>query len=351
MQATMPNAMAFDKADDALLASTIRAGSKSFDMACLLLPFRYRLAARALYAFCRSSDDAVDEGANRSSAVHSLRVRLSRIYAGTPGSLLEDRAFALVAGQFSIPKDIPLALIEGFEWDELGRRYETLDDLLDYAARVAGTVGVMMCLIMGQRDRAVLSRAAELGLAMQLTNIARDVGEDAARGRIYLPLQWLQQAGIDPDEFIADPKMDKAIGSVVARLLATAEELYQQAFRGIPGLPLACRPAIRSAGLIYRGIGGAVRANGHDSITKRARTTTTHKLALVGWGSATAFAPASVPSHPAHASVRMLIDCAAEQPRRPTGIDGAVGRLIDVLASLEARERQTTQAARSRLLP
>ncbi len=347
----MPNALAFDKSDNALLVSTIRAGSKSFDTACLLLPFRYRLAARALYAFCRSSDDAVDEGLAGDNTISLLRLRLSRIYAGNPGPLLEDRAFALVAGQFAIPKEIPLSLIEGFEWDEQGRRYDTIDSLLDYAARVAATVGIMMCLIMGRRDSAVLSRAAELGLAMQLTNIARDVGEDAARGRIYLPLDWLREAAIDPDEFLANPRMSPQIGRVVERLLGVAEKFYQQSFRGIAGLPYSCRPAIRSAGLIYRGIGTAIRANGHDSVNHRAHTSAAHKLALAGWGSVCALIPASVPSHAAHGSVFGLVDCAAEPTRPAAGFDGAIGRLVDVLASLEARERQSTLAARSRLLP
>jgi phytoene synthase len=348
MQPRYATSLKIDAAEGALLARTIRAGSKSFDMASLLLPERYRLPARALYAFCRSSDDAVDEAQPGTHATLSLRRRLEKIYDGRPGNALEDRAFAIVAQTCRIPADIPGALIKGFEWDEDGRRYQTIDDLLDYAARVAGTVGVMMCLIMDRRERAVLARAAELGLAMQLTNIARDVGEDAARGRIYLPLDWLAQAGVDPDEFLARPQMNRAIGGVIKRLLDTANVIYADAMRGVPGLPLACRPAIRSAAMIYRAIGGKIAANGFDSISTRARTSATHKLALIGWGTATAFAPLPVPNRPAHASVRFLVDSGSEIEPAMRGFDAAVGRCIDVLSALEARERRMTSAARSR---
>ena len=104
------------------------------------------------------------------------------------------------------PAALPEALLEGLAWDAEGRSYETLDDLFDYAARVAGTVGVMMTLIMGVRSPEALARACDLGVAMQLTNIARDVGEDARMGRIYLPRQWLREAGVDAEAFLADPQ-------------------------------------------------------------------------------------------------------------------------------------------------
>ena len=98
-----------------------------------------------------------------------------------------------------IPRALPEALLEGFAWDAAGRRYETLDEVEHYAARVAGCVGAMMTLVMGRRDPAILARACDLGVAMQLTNICRDVGEDARAGRLYLPLAWLRDNGIDPD--------------------------------------------------------------------------------------------------------------------------------------------------------
>ncbi len=101
-----------------------------------------------------------------------------------------------------MPRALPEALLEGLAWDAQARRYATLSDLYDYSARVAAAVGAMMCVLMGVRDADALARACDLGVAMQLTNIARDVGEDARERRLYLPLDWLAEAGIDPDAFL-----------------------------------------------------------------------------------------------------------------------------------------------------
>ena len=116
-----------------------------------------------------------------------------------------DRALADIVHRYAIPRALPEALLEGLEWDARAQRYEDLDALCAYAARVAGSVGAIMSVLMGVRAPEVVARACDLGIAMQLTNIARDVGEDARRGRVYLPLQWLRSAGIDPDAFIAAP--------------------------------------------------------------------------------------------------------------------------------------------------
>jgi phytoene synthase len=146
-----------------------------------------RDSATALYAFCRLADDAIDEGDTetgaRTRALATLAQRLDAAYTGRPHDDPADRAFAQIVAQHHIPRAVPEALLEGFAWDLQGRRYETLADLHDYAARVAGTVGVMMAMLMGVRAPAALARACDLGIAMQLTNIARDVGEDARAGR------------------------------------------------------------------------------------------------------------------------------------------------------------------------
>ncbi len=148
------------------------------------------------------------------AGLDQLRERLARIYQGRPAEIPADRAFAEVVAQFAIPRSLPEALLEGFAWDQGRRRYESLDDVCDYAARVAGTVGAMMALLMGRREPEVVARACDLGVAMQLTNIARDVGEDARAGRIYLPIRWFKEAGIDPDAWLADPVFDPLGGSV-----------------------------------------------------------------------------------------------------------------------------------------
>jgi 15-cis-phytoene synthase len=261
--------------------AAIREGSRSFYAASRLLPRAVRRPAFGLYAFCRLSDDAVDlEGGSR-AALARLSERLVRAGEGRPLPFAADRAMADLMRRHAIPIAVPLALLEGLSWDAEGRTYESLDDLCEYAARVAGSVGVMMTLLMGVRSEQALARACELGIAMQLTNIARDVGEDARLGRLYLPRQWLREAGVDNAAWIANPTACDAMRSVVARLIGTAETLYARALSGIPLLPARCRPAILAAALIYAEIGREVERNGHDSVTLRARVSGARKLQLL----------------------------------------------------------------------
>ncbi len=259
----------------------IREGSKSFYFASLLLPSEIRLAANALYAFCRVSDDIADAPGSDLEAVNRLRDRLDRAYQGNPYDHAADCAFAEVVAQYEIPKLVPLSMIEGFEWDVTGKTYENLSDVIDYSARVAGTVGIMMSMLMGRRERATLARACDLGLAMQLINISRDVGEDARNGRVYLPADWLAEAGVDRDELLANPTFTPELGSVVERLLDKADEIYERAWTGIADLPSSCRPGIRAAALVYNEIGTMVRVNGFNSVDHRAYTTRSRKLGLM----------------------------------------------------------------------
>ncbi len=270
-----------DDADIVACRRMIRTGSKSFHAASLLLPPRLRDASYALYAFCRVSDDAVDEaGHEQWAAVAELRERLDAVYDGRPRPFVSDRAFARIVGEYHIPRELPEALIDGFAWDADGRQYEDISELRAYSARVASAVGTMMCLIMGVRQPSVLARACDLGVAMQLTNIARDVGEDASNGRLYLPRGWMREVGLDPDAWLADPRFCPEIGAVVQRLLHCADALYERAATGIEGLPAACRPAIHAAGIIYAEIGRQVERAGCDSVSRRAYVPTRRKVQL-----------------------------------------------------------------------
>ena len=269
---------------DVDLEQVLRAGSKSFHLASRLLPARVRMPTLALYAFCRHADDAVDDaGSDRAarSAVDSLRARVDRVYADRALDAVVERAFARVVHRFAIPRAIPDALVEGMQWDVEGRTYDSAEDVRAYGMRVAGTVGLMMTLIMGERDTDVLARACDLGVAMQLTNIARDVGEDARRGRIYLPSRWLTEAGVDREQFLAHPEASEGIRAVVAKLLVEADALYDQADAGIAHLPRDCRIAIRSARLVYSAIGNDIRKAGFDSVSRRAVVPLRRKLWLV----------------------------------------------------------------------
>jgi phytoene synthase len=296
--------------------------------------------ALALYAFCRLADDAVDEGRDKTGAVLRLRDRLDRVYAGRPADAAADRAFAAVVEGFEMPRALPDALLEGMAWDAVGRRYDDISGVLAYSARVAAAVGAMMSVLMQVREADALARACDLGLAMQLTNIARDVGEDARAGRLYLPLDWLTAEGIDPEAFLASPAASPAIRRATARLLLRADRLYQRAMAGVPALPVACRPGIYAAGTIYAGIGDAVARNGHDAVSRRARTTRGQKirwlmLATLRAGVSQVMPRPATLHAPPEPEVAFLVQAAARAaPMKPRS-----EALIGILAQLEARDR------------
>ncbi|MBE7245245.1 MAG: phytoene/squalene synthase family protein [Actinomycetospora chiangmaiensis] len=337
-------------ADRTACRTAIRAGSKSFYAAGRLLPGDAREAAYGLYAFCRLSDDLVDEAADsdaRREAVLRLGARIGQAYAGHPANTPADRAFAEVVAAHAIPEALPRALIEGFAWDAEGRRYADLGALHAYAARVAGAVGAMMALIMGTRSPDALARACDLGAAMQLTNIARDVGDDARMGRLYLPLDWMAEAGLDPDAFLADPRPSPALAGVVARLLVEADRLYARAASGIEVLPPGCRPAIRAASLIYAEIGRVVAAQDHDSVTGRARVSGRRKLILIARATRGGSGGADLKAPPLPEAA-FLIEAVTTQPpglarTRPVlrpwwDVGGRVVHVLDLIERMRERE-------------
>ena len=327
-------------ADLAACHAAIRTGSLSFHAASKLLPSKVRDPALALYAFCRIADDAVDEGADKAHAVLSLRDRLDLIYQGRPRNAAADRAFASVVEDFDMPRALPEALLEGLAWDAVGRRYDDLSGVLSYSARVAAAVGAMMCVLMRVRNADALARACDLGLAMQLTNIARDVGEDAREGRLFLPQDWLAEEGIDSETFLANPQSGPEIARVTKRLLAQADRLYQRSDAGVSALPFACRPGIFAARHIYDGIGTAVARNAYDNITHRARTGAARKM---GWlalsvlrTASTTVLPRAAVLHAAPADEVVFLVTAAARAEPHKGRSDA---LLSVLAQLEARDR------------
>jgi phytoene synthase len=332
--------------DIAACRELLRGGSRTFFAASLVLPRSVSDPAIALYAFCRLADDAVDLGGGRGNAIAELRDRLNRAYAGQSMASASDRAFAETVERFAIPRELPELLLEGLAWDAEGRRYETLNELLAYAVRVAGTVGAMMSLLMQRRDPAVVARACDLGIAMQLTNIARDVGEDARAGRLYLPLRWLRETGLDPDHWLAAPHHDAGIGEAVRRLLAAADLFYDRSLAGIGALPRSCRPGIHAARLIYAEIGREIARGGFDSVSQRAVVPSQRKLRLL----ADAFAASLAPRAPLTdivepaASPAIAAVAASSPPRdavrapRKSVVDRAVW-VIDLFERLERRDQ------------
>jgi 15-cis-phytoene synthase len=332
-------------ADREACRAAIRTGSRTFHAASLLLPAKVRAAAIELYAFCRMADDAIDQSAAPRIALGELQRRLAAAYAGAPFDSSTDRALAQVVSQYRVPIAIPAALLEGFAWDAESRRYETLAELEAYCTRVAATVGVMMALLMGVRSPSALARAADLGVAMQLSNIARDVGEDARAGRLYLPLAWLREVGIDPERFLADPQHDKRLSQVVDRLVAAARRLYERAVPGIGELPVACRPAIHAARLMYAEIGEEVLRRAGDSVSSRAVVSRKRKLQLLVRALGAALERNSTPAAPPLAATRFLVDAVVDADRTRGVSDdavraaGGVDRLLNLFERLERRDR------------
>lgn len=271
----------------ALSKEIMQEGSKSFAAAAKLLPPDVRASAYLLYAWCRRCDDVID-GQDMGRAVREdartpqerldwLRQQTARALAGEAVEEPVFRALGLVAHRHALAPALPFDLIEGFAMDVAERRYETLEDIMAYCYHVAGVVGVMMACVMGVRDDDTLNRAADLGIAFQLTNIARDVVADARIGRVYLPKSWLAQAGLGVDT-LAEPANREALASVVARLLDVAEPFYASARVGVDRLPPRSAWGIATALRVYRDIGVKVRRRGHQAWDDRISTSRRRKL-------------------------------------------------------------------------
>jgi phytoene synthase len=286
-------------------------GSKSFVAASRMLPARLHDRTAALYAFCRVADDAVDLGADARVELERLHGRLDRIYTGRPDPDPVDRAYCDLVHELDIPRAVPAALLEGFAWDAERRRYETAEDLAAYCARVASTVGVMMTLVFGERSPILVARSCDLGLAMQLTNICRDVGEDARAGRVYLPLAWLREAGLDADAFVARPAPSPALAGVVRRTLALADSYYRRADGGMGLYPRDCRLGVRAARLIYAEIGRVIARHRYDSVTTRAYTSKIRKLVLLARALPVLLWPGRASSDPPAPAAKFLVDAVA----------------------------------------
>jgi len=323
---------------------SIRQGSQSFYVASLLLPVAIREPAYAVYAFCRMADDLIDRDEGGADSIRGLRRMLDRIYAGAPDPTFVERGFADVVARFAIPRAVPEALIEGLAWDAAGRRFQSFDDLKAYAVRVAGTVGFMMTLVMGRREPHVLARACDLGVAMQLTNIVRDIGEDARNGRIYMPLAWLSESGVDATVWMASPTYSPQIGAVAARLLGEAESLYTRSQAGIAALPPACRVGINAARVLYREIGEEIR-RGVNPVTTRAVTSKRQKLGLLARVAMARTLDRAELFAPGLAEADFLIEAVAQSPamRLPPPIPAwwdvkaRSERMIELLNGFEAR--------------
>ena len=267
----------------------IAKGSKSFFLAAKLFEPETRHAAFFLYGWCRYCDDQVDQVRNgETQADVAQRLKILKDNTAAAFSFAPQRepvfvALQYIAHRYGIPAHYALELIEGMAMDVRGTRYGSLKELLLYCYRVAGTVGLMMAHVMGLRDESALKHAADLGIAMQLTNIARDIIEDAEMGRIYLPLSWLDEAQISPDE-IADLRHREKLAMLTLRLLREAGRFYRSGDAGLWHLSLRSACAVSAARHVYSEIGSLLIRKGVRAWDRRTYVTGSLKIWVVGSG-------------------------------------------------------------------
>jgi 15-cis-phytoene synthase len=272
--------------------------SKTFFMASSLMPGAKRKATQALYAFCRLSDEIVDHPQPEAANPAQIRARLdgwrqqvihgslaassgsTARFSAVPGQTAEkivSMAWADTRRQFTIPRGYVDQLIDGLALDLENCRYQTFTDLSRYCYGVACTVGLMSMHISGYSSREAIPYAIRLGVALQLTNILRDVGEDWRNGRLYLPLEELEAFGLD-EEFVAAGVVDQRWRDFMRFQIDRAHSLYAEALKGIALLHRDGRFAIAAAGELYRAILGKIEQNDYDVFTQRAAVSAWGKL-------------------------------------------------------------------------
>ena len=265
----------------------IRKGSKSFRAASLLFDRETRERAWLLYWWCRHCDDACDGqtlgfGQGPKSSMAAIREKTLLAYAG---HLIGEGPFDAL-GQIIRERPIPLRLVDdhlaGFELDEQGWRPRTEEDLDLYCYHVAGSVGCMMAIVMGvaDDDEETLERAADLGIAFQLSNIARDLREDSEAGRCYVPQSWLDELGVHGSVLFDDAHL--AARREIVRRLVDRVALYERSARaGVGRLPFRSRVAVLAAARIYGAIGRAVEQRGATAWDRRVTIGKVRKLAYL----------------------------------------------------------------------
>ena len=261
---------------------SIAKGSKSFAAASRLFDKETRERAWLLYAWCRRCDDIADEqdhggtlrrsGSDAQDRIKGIRVLTARALEGQPTAEPAFDAFGQVAQEAGLTAELADDVIEGFALDAAEWRPRTELDLMRYCYHVAGAVGVMMARVMGvpAEDSETLDRACDLGFAFQLNNIARDVSEDDAAGRCYLPVEWLVEADIPPGQHMK-PLYRPQLVALVTRMLDLAEEHEAAARVGAAQLRFRQRWAVLAAANIYGAIGRKVRARGPKAWDRRVR--------------------------------------------------------------------------------
>lgn len=259
--------------------------AKSFYFSARFFPKEKRWATYAVYGFCRYSDNLIDNPRGRPKqqliselACFRRELRLAYRWSESEHPIL--KPFILVAKKYGIPIEYPLDLLKGVEMDIEATRYRTFDDLYVFCYRVASVVGLMMTHIMGYKDDRAFEYAEKLGVAMQLTNILRDVREDKEMGRIYLPLEDLQRFGITEADVIRE-KFDERFRELIKFQVERAHRYYLEAQTGIPMLNTDSQFAIYAASKIYQGILHKIEARGYNPFLGRVYVPLGKKLRIL----------------------------------------------------------------------
>lgn len=269
--------------------ASIARGSRSFAAAARLFDPATRIRASLLYAWCRACDDMIDgqDHGGTMASVDDPAARLARVRSLTDAALAGQETgepafdcLALVARECALPRHYVDDVVAGFALDSAGWAPATLPDLMTYCYHVAGAVGCLMAIVMGVApdDEAMLDRACDLGLAFQLANVARDVAEDAAAGRCYLPRGWLIEMNLAKDMLLA-PEARPRLAILTRRLADLAARHEASARAGTARLPFRSAWAVLAAAGIYGGIARKVRARGERALDRRVVTGTAEKLA------------------------------------------------------------------------
>ena len=248
-----------------------------------LLPAEKRRATRALYAFCREVDDIVDEGDSPPSDAIERELeawRYKTLFSHPPAHDLVALAWADTRAKYGIPQKYAEQLMEGVARDLRQTRYDTFEDLATYCYGVASTVGLMSMHIIGYSDSHAIPYAIKLGVALQMTNILRDVGEDWSRGRLYLPQDELGYFLLS-EEDITNGRIDDRWRSFMRFQIARNRQLYEEARPGIAMLEADGRFAIAAASDLYSAILDDIEARDFDVFTQRAHVGTFKKIGLL----------------------------------------------------------------------
>lgn len=265
--------------------------AKTFYMATRFLPNKKQRSIFAVYALCRFIDDLVDEAEDlvaqkqltNAQIVEMLdewKIQLRKTYEGETFDHPILLALSDVLKEYHIPIDLPYELMEGVCMDLTKTRYNNFDELYTYSYKVASVVGLMVSEIFGYTDKEALKHAESLGIAMQLTNILRDVGEDLNRGRIYLPQDELEKFGITEQDLF-DHKLNQNFADFMEFQIQRAEKYYEHADEGIPMLSRDSHYPVAMARLNYSKILQRIRDNNYQVFTQRAFLTTTEKLSIL----------------------------------------------------------------------